>query len=75
MRITISNGSRVEAKHGQLVSESTNWIIHSDTLSSPSSSGEGQMVGCLGQKFEGGGKTGKRWTNVLPWWPKEVGGE
>ena len=32
VRITIGNGSRVEAMRGQLVSESANWIIHSDTL-------------------------------------------
>ena len=33
VRITIGNGSRVEAMPGQLVSERANWIIHSDTLS------------------------------------------
>ena len=33
VRITIGNGSRVEAMRGQLVSERANWIIHSDTLS------------------------------------------
>ena len=33
VRITIGNGSRVEVMRGQLVSESANWIIHSDTLS------------------------------------------
>ena len=32
VRITIGNGSRVEAMRGQLVSERANWIIHSDTM-------------------------------------------
>ena len=32
MRITVGNGSRVEAICGELVSESANWIIRSDTL-------------------------------------------
>ena len=32
VRITIGNGSRAEVLHEQMVSESGNWIIHSDTL-------------------------------------------
>ena len=31
-RISIGNGSRSEAIGGELVSESANWIIRSDTL-------------------------------------------
>ena len=33
VRITIGNGSRVEAMRGQLVNERANRIMHSDTLS------------------------------------------
>ena len=33
VRITIGNGSRVEAMRGQLVRKRANWIIHSDILS------------------------------------------
>ena len=32
VRITLDNGSRLEAIHGELVSKSTNWIICLDIL-------------------------------------------
>ena len=32
VRITIGNGSRLQAINGELMSKSANWIIHSDTL-------------------------------------------
>ena len=35
VRITIGNGSRVEVMHGQMVSESANWIIHTELYRAP----------------------------------------